>query len=142
MSNILQYWEQFIYVAGLAIAFFGGKKARVNKDKTDEAIAAQEKIKVQKEDVALSQMIQETYQRLNKDVFERLSSLEKSNADLLKKYNDILLRNGILEEKAEAYELKYETLKKDYEKLKSDYGKVHKENQEIRKELDELKNAT
>jgi formate dehydrogenase maturation protein FdhE len=142
MGNLLEWWREF-WICGLGVyAIISNRREKKANAAKDEAIAAQEKIKVQKEDVLLSQLIQETYQRLNKDVFERLNSLEKSNDDLLKKYNDILLRNGILEEKAEAYEQKYETLKRDYGKLKLDYDKVHKENKEIRKELDELKNAT
>lgn len=139
--NFIEYWREFVVAVGLISAYFGGRKSKVIQERKDNALATQEEIKIKKEDVSLSQMIQETYQRLNKDVFTRLEGLEKSNDDLTKKYDEILLRNGILEEKSEAYEKKYETLKKDYVKLKLDYDKVHKENKEIRVELDELKNS-
>lgn len=141
MTSLLEYWKEF----SLFITFVWGAIAtkRLNKATADkeEALASQERIKVQKEDVALSQMIQETYQRLNKDVFQRLDDLEKSNLDLTKKYSEILLKNAILVERAESYEKKYLALENDYTKLKSDYKKLGLENKEIRKELDELKNS-
>ena len=140
--NLLNYWEVLLAFVTLGSGIAIGRKSRGIQEKKDSAIAEQEQIKIKKEDVSLSQMIQETYQRLNKDVFIRLEGLEKSNTDLIKKYGEILLRNGILEERSEAYGIKYETLKKNYDKLKLDYDKVHKENKEIRVELDELKNKT
>jgi len=142
MTNLIEHWkEAWICILGVYAIIAERRIKRANTDK-EEAIAAQEKIKVQKEDVSLSLMIQDAYQRLNKDVFQRLDDLEKSNKDLTAKYNEMLLRNAVLEERAESYEKKYTTLEKDYIKLKSDHDKLHKENKEIRKELDELKNAT
>lgn len=142
MINVFKYLTEGLLVATTIWGLIERRRSnRANAEK-DEAIASQEKIKVQKEDVALSQMIQETYQRLNKDVFQRLEYLEKSNEDLKSKYDEMLLKNAILVERAESYEKKYLILEKDYGKLKLDYDKVHKENKEIRKELDELKNAT
>jgi len=128
MVNLLEWWKEASLLATFIWAVISNRKLN--------------KIKEKKEDVSLSQMIQETYQRLNKDVFQRLDDLEKSNKDLTDKYNEMLLRNAILEERAESYEKKYVTLEKDYTKLKSDHDKLHKENKEIRKELDELKNNT
>ncbi len=140
MTNLIEHWRELsLFLISVYGIFTTRKLNKATADK-EEAIAAQEKIKIKKEDVQLSQLIQETYQRLNKDVFQRLEDLEKSNKDLTTKYNEILLRNGILEERAEAYEQKYETLKRDYTQLKLNYDKVHHENKEIRKELEELKN--
>jgi chromosome segregation ATPase len=117
-----------------------GRESKKIDNKKNSAIAAQEEIKIKKEDVSLSIMIQESWEKLNKNVFSRLDYLEKANKDLTDKYDEILLRNGVLEEKAEAYEKKYETLKKDYVKLKVDYDKVHKESKQLREEIDILKN--
>lgn len=76
-------------------------------------------------------MIQEVYKKMIDDFSKRLEEVEKSNIDLTKKYGEILLRNAILEERADTYEQKYRGLKKDYTKLKLDYDKIHKENKEI-----------
>lgn len=138
--NLIEYWKEFIALVAIVTAYVGGRETKRIDNKKNSAIAEQEEIKIKKEDVSLSQMIQSTYQKLNSDVFARLEYLEKSNEDLTHKYNDILLRNGILEEKAEAYEKKYETLKKDYVKLKIDYDKVHKESKQLREEINILKN--
>lgn len=152
--QIIEYWKELSLLITLIYGIVTGrklKKATADKEEAiaeqekikirkEDALAEQEKIKIKKEDVALSIMIQETYQKLNKDVFIRLDYLEKANKDLLCKYDEILLRNGILEEKSEAYEKKYEKLKTDYAKLKLDYDKVHKESKQLREELDILKN--
>ena len=138
--NLIEYWKEFIALLAIVTAYVGGRETKKIQNKKDSAIAEQEEIKIKKEDVSLSQMIQTTYQKLNKDVFERLEHLEHSNRDLMDKYNEILLRNGILEEKAEAYEQKYEKLKRDYVKLKIDYDKVHKESKRLSEEINILKN--
>ena len=136
---LLEYFKDVLLVIALVYGAITGRKLKKATADKEEAIAAQEKVKIKKEDVSLSQMIQETYQRLNKDVFERLDFLEKANEDLTNKYNDILLRNAILEERSEGYEKKYEKLKTDYAKLKIDYDKVHKESKQLREEIDILK---
>ena len=140
MNFIELFWKEALYLVGLFLTYIVGRKSKNIEDKKNSAIADQEQIKTKQEDVSLSQMIQETYQRLNKDIFSRLEGLEQSNKDLTEKYNDILLRNGVLEEKSEAYEKKYEKLKMDYAKLKIDYDKVHKESKQLREEIDILKN--
>lgn len=138
--SLLNYWEVLLAFATLGSGIAIGRKSRGILNKKDNAVAEQELIKIKKEDVSLSQMIQETYQRLNKDVFTRLEHLEISNTDLTNKYNEILTRNGVLEEKSDAYEKKYEKLKLDYVKLKLDYDKVHTESKQLREEIDILKN--
>ena len=138
--NFIEYWKEFLVFAGLNSTYIAGRESKKKKKKKDTAIAEQEQIKVKKEDVSLSILIQESWEKLNKNVFIRLEYLEKSNEDLTNKYNDILLRNGVLEEKSEAYEKKYEKLKMDYAKLKIDYDKVHKESKQLREEIDILKN--
>ncbi|HSE99890.1 MAG TPA: hypothetical protein VLA48_03255 [Nitrososphaeraceae archaeon] len=137
--NIIQYWEGIVTLLGLGGGYWMGRKSRATQNKKEDAIAEQEQVKIKKEDVTLSQMIQETYQRLNRDFLIRLEELEKSNKDLTSKYNEILLRNAVLEERAETYESKYRVLEKQHTKLKADHDKLHAENREIRKELDELK---
>lgn len=130
--SFLEHWKYLWFCLVGVYAIIAERRIKRANTAKEEAIAAQEKIKVQKEDVLLSQLIQETYQRLNKDVFQRLEELEKN-------YNEILLKNAILVERAENYEKKYNTLEKQHIKLKADHDKLHQENKEIRKELDELK---
>jgi len=138
--QIIEYWKEFMVLVGLISTYVVGRESKKIDNKKNSAIAEQEQIKVKKEDVALSILIQESWEKLNKNVFARLEYLERANKDLTDKYDEILLRNGVLEEKSEAYEKKYETLKKDYVKLKIDYDKVHKESKQLREEIDILKN--
>lgn len=138
--QIIEYWKEFMVLVGLISTYVVGRESKKIDNKKNSAIAQQEEIKIKKEDASLSIMIQESWEKLNKNVFARLDYLEKANKDLVDKYDEILLRNGILEEKSEAYEKKYETLKKDYVKLKVDYDKVHKESKQLREEIDILKN--
>lgn len=138
--QIIEYWKEFMVLVGLISTYVVGRESKKIDNKKNSAIAEQEQIKVKKEDVALSILIQESWEKLNKNVFARLEYLERANKDLTDKYDEILLRNGVLEEKSEAYEKKYETLKKDYIKLKIDYDKVHKESKQLREEIDILKN--
>ncbi len=134
--TFIEYWKELLAAAAIVSAYVGGRESKKIANKKDHAIAEQEIIKVKKEDVSLSILIQESWEKLNKNVFARLEYLEKANKDLADKYDEILLRNGILEEKAEAYEKKYETLKKDYNKLKVDYDK---ETKQLREEIEILK---
>jgi chromosome segregation ATPase len=134
--QVIEYWKEFLLSLGALYVIIAERRLKKASADKEEAIAEQEKIKIKKEDTSLSSMV---YQRLNKDIFSRLEDLENSNEDLTKKYNEMLLRNAILEERAETYEQKYKTLEKDHNKLKSDHDKLNKENKEIRKELDELK---
>jgi hypothetical protein len=151
--NLLQYWEFFLALITLGSGVAIGRKSRTIQNKKDSAIALQEEIKIKKEETELSSMIQDVYKKMIDDFSKRLEEVEKSNlyltkkygeveksnSDLTKKYGEILLRNAILEERADTYEQKYEGLKKDYTRLKLDYDKIHKENKEIIKELEELK---
>lgn len=137
--NVLQYLESGLTFLGLVGGYLIGRKTRNIQNRKDEAIAEQEQVKIKKEEVVLSGLIQEVYKKMIDDFSKRLGELEKSNADLTKKYDDILLRNAILEERAETYEEKYKNLEKEHIKLKSDNDKLHAENKKIRKELDILK---
>jgi phage-related minor tail protein len=152
--NFIEYWREFVVAVGLISAYFGGRKSKGIQERKDNALAAQEEIKIKKEETELSSMIQDVYKKMIDDFSKRLEEVEKSNLyltkkygeveksnlDLTQKYGEILLRNAILEERADTYEQKYEGLKLDYTRLKLDYDKIHKENKEIIKELDELKN--
>jgi chromosome segregation ATPase len=137
-----EHWKELGTLVVAIIAYLGGRKSKKIQDKKESAIAEQEQIKIKKEEVGLTIMIQDVYRKGVEDFAKRLQNLEESNKDLTNKYGEILLRNAILEERAETYEQKYKGLEKDYIKLKSDHDKIHKENKEIRKELDQLKNKT
>nr|DAI89460.1 MAG TPA: Homeobox associated leucine zipper [Caudoviricetes sp.] len=127
IENIILYWKEVAILASPLIGWFLGRKSRATKDKTDE--------------VNLASTVIDVYKKMFTDLSNRIDGLERSNEDLTHKYGEMLLRNAILEERAETYESKYKTLEKDYTKLKSDHDKLHKENREIRKELEEIKNG-
>jgi hypothetical protein len=123
----------------LVIALFLGLRATVIKNKKDGAIAAQEEVKIKTEEANLTVIVQSVYQGLIGEFKERLQKVESTNLDLTAKYNDILLRNSVLEERSESYEVKYNSIEKDYLKIKTDYDKILKENKELRKEINILK---
>ena len=128
IETIIIHWKDFTLVTAPILTWFLTKKSRDTKDKTNEA--------------TLADVVQGVYTKMAASLETRIDYLEKANEDLTKKYSEMLLRNAILEERAESYEEKYKTLEKDYSKLKSDHDKLHKENKEIRRELDEIKNNT
>lgn len=136
MNNLLQYWEFFLGLLTFGSGLLIGNKRRKIQDKKEEAIAEQEEIKIKKEEVELSGLIKGVYEGIISTISARLEILEKANTDLTKKYDEILLRNGILEERAETYEKKYKALEKDHIKLKADYQKIQVELEELKNDKD------
>ena len=120
IENIILYWKEVAILASPLIGWFLGRKSRATKDKTDE--------------VNLASTTLDVYNKMYTTLSNRID-------DLQNKYDEILLKNAILVERADSYESKYKILEKDYIKLKSDHDKLHKENREIRKELEEIKNG-
>ena len=134
IETIIFYWKEVAILASPVIGWLIGRKSRDTKEKIEEINLASSTI--------------DLYKKMFLDFSNKLDSLESSKESLTtqiveldRKYAEILLRNALLEERAETYESKYKTLEKDYSKLKSDHDKLHKENKEIRKELDEIKNG-
>ncbi len=140
MNNLLQYWEFFLGLLTFGSGLLIGNKRRKIQDKKEEAIAEQEEIKIKKEEVELSGLIKGVYEGIISTISTRLEILEKANNDLTKKYDEILLRNGILEERAETYEKKYKALEKDHIKLKADYQKIQVELEELKNDKDTKNN--
>ncbi len=140
MNNLLQYWEFFLGLLTFGSGLLIGNKRRKIQDKKEEAIAEQEEIKIKKEEVELSGLIKGVYEGIISTISTRLEILEKANNDLTKKYDEILLRNGILEERAETYEKKYKALEKDHIKLNTDYQKIQVELEELKNDKDTKNN--
>ena len=148
---IISHWKEIISVLsfiGVGKLFVDSriKKANIKKE---EAVADQETIKVKQADIDLTASIQDVYKTMVLDFKKTLTEQGEAILDLNQKYGEILLRNGILEERAEAREKQYASLEREYTKLKADYKKLHEENKEIReenreirKELEEIKKTT
>jgi len=143
--DILQHWKELVGSAvfiGTAVGtFILGRNSQKIKDKKEVAIARQEEVKILKEEAQLTTLIKDLYTNSAQDFVNRIERLEDARIDLEKKYGEILLRNALLEERAQTYEEKYNKLEKEHNKLKSDYEKIHQENKGMRKEIDELKNT-
>ena len=138
---IIEHWKDIISILALlgVTTIFVDKRLKKANLKKEEAIADQETIKVKQADIDLTASIQEIYRTMVSDFQKKLTDQGEAILDLNQKYGEILLRNGILEERAELREKQYATLEKEHIKLKADYKKLHEENKEIRKELDEMK---
>ncbi len=148
---IISHWKEIISVLsfiGVGKLFVDSriKKANIKKE---EAVADQESIKVKQADVDLTASIQDVYKTMVLDFQKKLTEQGEAISDLTRKYGEILLRNGVLEERAEARDKQDATRERDDTKLKADYKKLHEENKEIReenreirKELEEIKKIT
>lgn len=144
MDNVLfiKAVGSILVTVGIAIGtWFLGRKFQKALDRKESAIARQEEIKIIKEEISVTTLIENLYKSSIVEFTQRIDKLEEKNLDLEKKYGEMLLRNAILEERAETYEEKYNILEKEHNKLKVDYEKIHEENKEMRKEIDELKKA-
>ena len=87
--NFIEYWKEFLVFAGLISTYIAGRESKKIQNKKDTAIAEQEQIKVKKEDVSLSILIQESWEKLNKNVelseiYESLSNLFNENGSILR----------------------------------------------------------
>ena len=125
----------FYILGGLILAlttYFLGKKERTINNRKEEAVANQEEIKAKKSELELAVGYQEYYKNTIKNISDRIADLEK-------KYGEILLRNSILEERAETREKQYKILQGEYSILSEKYEKLHKENISIKKEIEKLK---
>lgn len=141
MVQILENWDKVVAVLSLlgVGGLFLNKRTKNANIKKDEALADQESIKVKQADINLTASIQDVYKTMVSDFQKKLTEQGEAILDLTQKYGEILLRNGILEERAEAREKQYASLEKEHTKLKADYKKLHEENKEIREENKEIR---
>ena len=141
MVYLLEHWDKVIAVLSLLGIgkLFLDKRTKNATIKKDEALADQESVKVKQAEVDLTASMQGVYKTLIGDFQKRLEEQGESILDLTKKYGEILLRNGILEERADTREKQYATLEREHNKLKADYKKIHEENKEIREENKEIR---
>ena len=138
---LFTHWKEILSVLsfiGVGKLFVDSriKKANIKKE---EAVADQESIKVKQADIDLTASIQDVYKTMVSDFQKKLTEQGNAISDLSEKYSEILLRNGILEERAKVREKQYIILEREHIKLKADYKKLHEENKEIRKELEDIK---
>ena len=78
--NFIEYWKEFLVFAGLISTYIAGRESKKIQNKKDTAIAEQEQIKVKKEDVSLSILIQESWEKLNKNVFISIKNISNGCA--------------------------------------------------------------
>jgi len=116
--ELFQYWKEIGVILFPIITYVLGKNRQKILDRKEIALAKQEEIKAQKEDVSLSEALRELNNKIFNDLSKRIESLEEKNVDLFNKYHEVQLRNAILEEKASTYEDKYKSLEKNTKNLK------------------------
>lgn len=129
--------EKFLYLVGGGLipilTYLLGRKARIIKNRKEDAVADQEEIKTKKAELDLAVGYQDFYKKMIENFSIRIDDLER-------KYGEILERNSALEERAESREKQYKILESDYSLLSDKYDKLHKENIAIKKEIEKLKN--
>lgn len=136
MIELILGLEKVLYILGgmliPILTYLLGKKARIIKNRKDDAVADQEEIKTKKAELDLAVGYQDFYKKMIEGFSIRIDDLER-------KYSEILARNSALEERAETREKQYKILEGDYTLLSEKYDKLHKENIAIKKEIEKLK---
>jgi chromosome segregation ATPase len=129
--------EKIFYLLGGGtipiLSYYLGKKARIIKNRKEDAVADQEEIKTKKAELELAIGYQDFYKSMVESFAKRIDDLEA-------KYSEIVLKNRVLEERAETREKQYKILQGEYSVLDEKYNKLHKENITIKKEIEKLKN--
>lgn len=109
--HLLDYWKEFVFIIGLLSAYFGGRKSKEFKEKTEGA-----------DSIGALQRIYDKYiehnAKITEDLTARLTALEKHNRDLQKNFNDMQLSYAIVMGENQKSEVKYNLLVKEYEQLK------------------------
>jgi len=115
--NWIEYWREFVFVAGLLGAWVTGRKSKEIKLKTEGAGA-----------VEAIQRVYDKYLEHNTKITEelvlRVNELESHNRALQKNFNDIQINYAVVMGNSLKFEEKYNLLVKDYEQLRVDYEKL------------------
>lgn len=139
--------EVFIKIMIPVLSAIGGVLFKIEWDKrrrkattdTQVAIAKQETIKAEREELALSKDVIELYKELYSGVLSRLNKLEADQKELENKYNEVQLRNSILEERADTREKQYQKLEKEHKELKENNKILLEENKKLSKEIHDFR---
>lgn len=108
MITILDYWRELtIAIGGVMTFFLGRRSAKILERKNNaDAVSA----------------MQNTY-----DIF--LKHYNEQYSQLVKRLNDLELRNSILLQSSQEWEAKFRELEKLYEKLKLDFENYKKQHE-------------
>lgn len=109
--SIIDYWREFLVLTGLISAYFGGRKSKEFKEKTEGAGA-----------ISSLQAIYDRYiehnSQITKDLISRVSQVEKHNRELQKNFNDMSISYSVVMGENHKFEAQYNLLIKEYEQLK------------------------
>jgi flagellar motor component MotA len=117
--SIIDYWREFIVLIGLISAYFGGRKSKEFKEKTEGAGA-----------IDALQKIYEKYiehnTKITEQINQRVNQLEQHNRELQKNFNDMSISYSVVMGESKKFEAQYNLLCKEYEQLKVDHEKLRK----------------
>jgi translation initiation factor IF-2 len=115
--NWIEYWREFVFIAGLVGAWITGRKSKEIKLKTEGAGAIEALQKIYDKYI-------EHNSRITEELVGRVSQVEKHNRDLQKNFNEMHLSYAIVMGENQKLEAKYKELVKEYEQLKVDHDKL------------------
>jgi succinate dehydrogenase/fumarate reductase flavoprotein subunit len=118
--NITDFKEEVTSLAVILIGYWVGRKARDFSEKKEGAGAIKALQEVYDNYIAHDRLA-------NKELLDRIESLEKHNIGLQKSFNDVLLNYNNLINESRKTEAQYLTLYKDHEKLKVDHASLKQE---------------
>ena len=125
--NWIEYWREFVFVAGLLGAWVTGRKSKEIKLKTEGADA-----------ISALQRIYDKYIEHNSAITQeltlRLNQVESHNRDLQKNFNDMQISYAVVVGESKKFEAKYNLLLKEHEQLKTAHEKLQKDFEKYKKE--------
>lgn len=115
--NWIEYWREFLILAGLVGGWLTGRKTAAIKLKTEGAGAIEALQKIYDKYI-------EHNSRITEELVTRVAQLETHNRDLQKNFNDMHLSYAVVMGESQKFEAKYNLLVKEYEQLKVDHDKL------------------
>lgn len=115
--NILEYWRELSVTITVIGAYFGGRKSKDFKEKTEGAGAIEALQKIYDKYI-------EHNTKITEQITERVGQLEKHNRELQKNFNDMSISYAVVMGESQKFEAKYNLLVKEYEQLKVDHDKL------------------
>ncbi len=111
---------------GFISGYFGGRKSKEFKEKTEGAGA-----------IDALQKIYEKYiehnTKITEQITQRVNQLEQHNRELQKNFNDMSISYSVVMGESKKFEAQYNLLYKEYEQLKVDHDKLKKSFDEYKK---------
>ena len=119
MNNPLDYWREVVTALLAILAYFGGRKSKEFKEKTEgaDAIGALQKV--------YDKYIEHNA-KITEQITHRMNALEEDNRSLQKNFNDMSISYSVVMGESKKFEAQYNLLFKEYEQLKVDHDKLKK----------------